>query len=82
MIAQEVAQVIPEAVEIPEDDSKDLWSMEYEKLIPVLIKGMQEQIEALQDALNKQKERPYAALNQRTEFTNKQLVKVSEINEH
>ena len=50
-IAQEVQQIIPEAVNVPEDDSKDLWSMDYDKLIPVLTKAIQEQqeiIEAMQ----------------------------------
>ncbi|MCB2220759.1 MAG: tail fiber domain-containing protein [Bacteroidetes bacterium] len=61
-IAQEVQQIIPEAVYEPEDDSKNLWGMDYEKLIPVLTKAIQEQqamieqqqgmIEALQSEVN------------------------------
>ncbi|RLD58503.1 MAG: hypothetical protein DRJ05_07920 [Bacteroidetes bacterium] len=50
-IAQEVQQIIPEAVNEPEDASKNLWSMDYDKLIPVLTKAIQEQqamIEAMQ----------------------------------
>jgi trimeric autotransporter adhesin len=43
LIAQEVYSIIPEAVVKPADEEKDLWSMSYEKLVPVLIKGMQEQ---------------------------------------
>ncbi len=42
-IAQEVQEIIPEAVYEPEDDSKNLWGMDYEKLIPVLTKAIQEQ---------------------------------------
>ena len=42
-IAQEMQQIIPEAVSEPQDDSKDLWSMDYDKLIPVLTKAIQEQ---------------------------------------
>jgi len=42
-IAQEVQQIIPEAVNEPADESKDLWSMDYDKLIPVLTKAIQEQ---------------------------------------
>jgi len=42
-IAQEVQQIIPEAVNEPADESKDLWSMDYNKLIPVLTKAIQEQ---------------------------------------
>ncbi|HHH52631.1 MAG TPA: hypothetical protein ENK91_03150, partial [Bacteroidetes bacterium] len=49
LIAQEVYKIIPEAVQKPEDESKDLWSMDYEKLIPVLIKGMQQQQETIED---------------------------------
>jgi hypothetical protein len=41
-LAQEVFQVIQEIVEKPIDDSKDLWSMNYEKLTPVLVKAIQE----------------------------------------
>jgi hypothetical protein len=43
LIAQEVVKIIPEAVVRPNDESKDLWSLAYDKLIPVLIKAMQEQ---------------------------------------
>lgn len=42
LIAQEVYEIIPEAVNPPEDESIELWSMDYEKLIPVLIKSIQE----------------------------------------
>ncbi len=42
-IAQELNQVIPEAVYVPEDESKNLWAIDYEKLIPVLTKAVQEQ---------------------------------------
>jgi len=43
LIAQEVFEVIPEAVNQPDNENEELWGMEYEKLIPLLIKGMQEQ---------------------------------------
>lgn len=43
MVAQEVYKIIPEAVVKPQNESAELWSMSYEKLVPVLIKGMQEQ---------------------------------------
>jgi hypothetical protein len=43
LIAQELYDVIPEAVSKPVDDSKDLWSVDYDRLIPVLIKAIQEQ---------------------------------------
>lgn len=50
-IAQQVYEVIPEAVSKPEDDSADLWGLSNEKLIPVMARAIQEQqvmIEALQ----------------------------------
>ena len=46
-IAQELNEIIPEAVYVPEDETKDLWSLDYEKLIPVLTKAMQEQQEII-----------------------------------
>ncbi len=52
LIAQEVYQVIPEAVNQPENENTDLWTMSYEKLIPALIKAIQEQ----QEIIKKQEE--------------------------
>ncbi len=43
LFAQDVFEVIPEVASKPENPDNDLWSMNYEKLVPVLIKGMQEQ---------------------------------------
>jgi hypothetical protein len=54
-IAQEVHPVINEVVYQPEDESKSLWSMDYERLTPVLVKAVQEQqaiIESLQQQLS------------------------------
>jgi hypothetical protein len=48
-IAQELNKVIPEAVYVPEDESKNLWAIDYEKLIPVLTKAMQEQQEIIDE---------------------------------
>ncbi len=42
-IAQELNQIIPEAVYVPKDETTDLWAIDYEKIIPVLTKAMQEQ---------------------------------------
>ena len=42
-VAQDVRQVIPEAVSVPEDENRELWSMSYDTIIPVLIKAIQEQ---------------------------------------
>ncbi|MBU0765259.1 MAG: tail fiber domain-containing protein [Bacteroidetes bacterium] len=49
LIAQEVYEVIPEAVERPADENTDLWSLDYEKLIPVLINGLKEQQQMIED---------------------------------
>ena len=56
-IAQEVFQVIPEIVDQPKDDSIDLWSMSYARLVAVLTKAVQEQqsqIEAMQQRYQQQ----------------------------
>ena len=42
-LAQELEKVMPEVVHRPENESTDLWSVTYEKLIPVLTKAIQEQ---------------------------------------
>jgi hypothetical protein len=50
-LAQELYQFIPEAVHKPKDETQDLWSVDYMKLVPVLTKAIQEQqteIEVLQ----------------------------------
>ncbi len=42
-IAQEVYDVIPEAVRKPADESNELWTMDSDKLVPVLVNAIQEQ---------------------------------------
>ncbi len=42
LIAQEVHDIIPEAVKVPKDQNEDLWSMNYEKLIPVLVNAIKD----------------------------------------
>jgi hypothetical protein len=42
LIAQEVEGIIPEIVRAPENED-DMYSMQYDKLVPVLIKAIQEQ---------------------------------------
>ena len=49
LIAQEVNKIIPEAVSVPENEENTLWSMNYEKLIPVLIKAIQEQQQTIEN---------------------------------
>ncbi len=52
-VAQDIYKLIPEAVNVPEDETADLWGMNYDKLIPVLVKAIQEQ----QDIINELKQR-------------------------
>ena len=47
LIAQEVFRIIPEAVHKPENDSNELWGIDYNKLVPVLIRAIQEQHELI-----------------------------------
>jgi hypothetical protein len=69
-IAQEMHAVIQEIVDQPEDEASSLWSMNYEKLTPVLVKAVQElaaENTTLKEQLNQfeqrlaQVERDYAA---------------------
>jgi len=41
-IAQDVSGIIPTAVFRPEDDTKALWGMRYEQIIPYTVKAVQE----------------------------------------
>jgi hypothetical protein len=43
LLAQEVIDIIPEVVSRPQNQDTDLWGMSYDKLVPVLIKAIQEQ---------------------------------------
>ncbi len=48
LLAQELYQVIPEAVSKPADESKSLWSVDYTRLVPVLINAIQQQQQHIQ----------------------------------
>ncbi len=53
-LAQELVQVVPEAVEVPKDPASQLYKVSYATMIPVLTKAIQEQqaeIEALKAQL-------------------------------
>ncbi len=55
-LAQELYQVVPEAVEKPADEQTDLWSVHYTELIPILtaaIQQQQKQIEALKEEIQR-----------------------------
>jgi hypothetical protein len=53
LISQDVIDVIPEAVSKPDDENSELWGMDYTKIIPVLVKAIQELSEEV-TALKKQ----------------------------
>lgn len=55
-IAQDLYEVVPHAVHRPEDESKQLWGVDYSSLIPLLTSAIQEQqaeIEALKAQVKK-----------------------------
>jgi len=54
-VAQELAVIIPEAVKAPADEATGLWSMNTDKLTPVLVKAIQEQ-QAMISELKRQNE--------------------------
>lgn len=54
-IAQELLEVVPEAVVIPSEPESELYSVDYTRLIPVLTKAIQEQQEMI-EALRKEVE--------------------------
>lgn len=43
LIAQETLPVVPEAVYRPEDDRREFWMIDYERLVPLLVRSIQEQ---------------------------------------
>jgi len=47
-VAQEVYNIVPEAVTKPQDELNELWSMDNEKLIPILVNAIQDQQETIQ----------------------------------
>ncbi len=51
-LAQELAKVLPEAVDKPENESKELWGVNYDLIIPVLVKALQEQIQEIENLKN------------------------------
>lgn len=59
-IAQELYKILPEVVQKPKDENKELWSVNYEKIVPVTVKAIQElnrkieQLEAENNLLKKQ----------------------------
>ncbi len=54
-IAQDVSGIIPTAVHRPGDDTKELWGMRYEQVIPYTVSAVQE-LKAENDALKAENE--------------------------
>lgn len=82
-IAQEVYDVIKEVVSKPVNEATELWSMDYEKLTPVLVKAIQEQqteIQEQQVEIQNQEERIDLLEKQLAEITGvvKELAQVHE----
>ena len=50
-IAQELYEVLPEAVKKPENEQTELWSVDYDKVIPIAVKAIQE-LKAEKDILS------------------------------
>lgn len=74
-LAQDLQQLVPEAVHAPEDESKDLWAVDYTRLVPVLTKAIQEQqttIQALKET-NAKLEANQTALKAELEALKKKL---------
>ena len=42
-IAQDMINIVPEAVSSPEDETKKMWGIDYGKLAPIIVKTIQEQ---------------------------------------
>jgi polyhydroxyalkanoate synthesis regulator phasin len=40
-------EIIPEVVSVPENEESGLWGLDYDKLVPVLVKAIQEQQEVI-----------------------------------
>jgi len=57
-IAQELVRVLPEAVYVPEDTSRDLYGVNYDELIPVLTAALQAQQRIIENQrlINKQQQ--------------------------
>ena len=57
-IAQDLYKIIPEIVYKPADENKEIWSIDYAKLVPVLVKSIQDlqkemqEIKAMVSSLN------------------------------
>ena len=43
LVAQEMYEIVPEVVSKPENEQAELWGLAYDKLVPVLVKAIQEQ---------------------------------------
>ncbi len=67
-LAQELAKVLPEAVDKPENENKELWGVNYDLIIPVLVKALQEQIQEIEKLRNANIELRSEIENLKTQF--------------
>ena len=77
-IAQEVYEIIEEVVQKPADEKSDLWSMDYEKLTPVLVKAIQElndEKQTMQERLDSQ-QKMIDQLHKKQEESNQQMSEI------
>ena len=74
LIAQETVPAVPEAVYPPVDDAKDFWLLVYTRLVPVLVRAVQEQQADLQS-----KESRIQSLETRLSGLEAEIAKLKEI---
>jgi polyhydroxyalkanoate synthesis regulator phasin len=79
-IAQDMYKIIPEMVSKPEDDTNELWGINYEKLVPVLVKAMQEQQQIIEEQ-NKRIDNYETQINQQNEKITELEAKNNELDE-
>jgi len=56
LVAQEVYDIIPEVVSKPSNEQAALWGLAYDKLVPVLVKAIQEQQDVIEGLKQKTEE--------------------------
>ena len=55
-IAQELYKVVPEAAFPPKDENTSFWAVDYEKIIPILTRAIQEQQQEIETLKTKNNE--------------------------
>ncbi|HDR90652.1 MAG TPA: hypothetical protein ENN75_00230, partial [candidate division Zixibacteria bacterium] len=52
-IAQDLYEIIPEVVSKPNDENSELWGIDYAKMVPILVRAIQEQQSKIMELENK-----------------------------